>query len=449
MQNQSFPQNQSDNSQIPDYLRTSSTTPIPADDNAAANLIRQKLAAIYADEPDAHQEAAEVAAMQMPMSRHQQYMQSLQASGRSWVDIQNAWHAYYQGLSDQEKHEVWQEFYAASQPTTPFQQQVYQQSQPQPQAQAQPMAYNPAPAAPTTPMPAPQPQMDTFEPAVIPAHYRTLEPTEVEPSKSELRPSVADIKKRIQQTVIGSNKLQKSDHLKSLGFGLATGAVFVFIIMFGFFNELFISPFIQPSRKASETPIIVNTADAVVGATPKVIIPKINVEIPVDYSQTTTDENAIEAALDKGIVHYPTTVMPGQAGNAAFFGHSSNNIFNPGKYKFAFVLLHKMVEGDTFYLTSGGKSYAYQVISRQVVDPTEVGVLGPVPNETATATLITCDPPGTSLKRLVVVGRQISPDPSGNAAPAGENPILATTTPTTNLPGNGPTLWSRIWNSVF
>jgi sortase (surface protein transpeptidase) len=113
------------------------------------------------------------------------------------------------------------------------------------------------------------------------------------------------------------------------------------------------------------------------------------------------------------------------------------------------VLLHKLVEGDTFYLTYSGKTYAYQVISKRVVQPTEVGVLGPVPNETATATLITCDPPGTSINRLVVVGRQISPDPSGNATPAANNPILATTTPTTNLPGNGQTLWSRLWNSVF
>jgi sortase A len=220
-------------------------------------------------------------------------------------------------------------------------------------------------------------------------------------------------------------------------------------VLFGFFNEVIISPFIQPSRKISETPIIVDTASAPVSSNPEVIIPKINVEIPVDYSQTTTDESAIENALDKGVVHYPTTVMPGQAGNTAFFGHSSNNIFNPGKYKFAFVLLHKLVEGDTFYLTYNGKNYAYQVISRRVVEPTEVSVLGPVANETATATLITCDPPGTSLHRLVVVGRQISPDPGGNAAPAANNPILATTTPTTDLPGNGPTLWSRLWNSVF
>lgn len=441
-----YPQNDPlnpDDSNLPDYLRTSSASPRSDntdDPNAAANLIRQKLEAIYADEPNAQQEAQEVMTTQAPLSRHQQYMQSLQASGKSWAEIQNAWHAYYQALSDTEKHEVWQEFYAANRSATPFQQHVYEQDQ----AKA---------ATPGQDMPEPASHVDEFKPAVIPANYTSSKPVEIAseltPVKEISRPTVADIKKKLLNTVSAGGTLKKKDHLKSLGFGLATGAVVVFIFLFGFFNEVFISPFIQPSRTASETPIIVNTASAPLSTTPEVIIPKINVEIPVDYSQTTTDESAIENALDTGVVHYPTTVMPGQAGNAAFFGHSSNNIFNPGKYKFAFVLLHKLVEGDTFYLTYNGKNYAYQVISRQVVDPSDVGVLGPVTGETATATLITCDPPGTSLHRLVVVGRQISPDPSGNAAPSGNNPILATTTPTTSLPGNGPTLWSRLWNSIF
>ncbi|HVI60559.1 MAG TPA: class E sortase, partial [Candidatus Saccharimonadales bacterium] len=139
--------------------------------------------------------------------------------------------------------------------------------------------------------------------------------------------------------------------------------------------------------------------------------------------------------------HYPTTVRPGQQGNAAFFGHSSNNIFNKGKYKFAFVLLRTLQNGDTFYLTYEGKVYAYKVISKTVVEPSQVGVLGPVPGQTATATLITCDPPGTSLKRMVVVGQQISPDPAGNAAAAAGTGEAVTGD---SLPGNGPTLWGRL-----
>jgi len=193
------------------------------------------------------------------------------------------------------------------------------------------------------------------------------------------------------------------------------------IFLFSFFNEVIIAPFIQPSRVAAATPIIVDANTVAPSANPEVIIPKINVEIPVSYSQTSTNESAIETALEDGIVHYPTTVKPGELGNAAFFGHSSNNIFNKGKYKFAFVLLHTLVPGDTFYLTANSKVYVYKVITKTIVPPTEVGVLGPVPGQTATATLITCDPPGTSANRLIVVGQQISPGP-GRQRPSRQRP---------------------------
>lgn len=462
MQNPLFPSNDNQASQIPDYLQTRQVSdaayatqlpqspveteanfqaaPIPERNNAA-DLIRQKVAAIYDNEPDAARELQEVIGTRSPLSKHQQYMQGLNDSGRSWAEIQNAWHEYYSELPDAEKHEVWQEFYSANQTSTPAQQQIHHRDL-LAAAKALPAA------GPTQERTI---QYNQSGPSVIPADFSPKSPSEQPSSEkpSSPRPTVADIKQRIRDTVSAGGKIQKKQHFQSLAFGLASGAVVVFIFLFGFFNEVFITPFVQPSRKATETPIIVNTASAVVGTTPKVLIPKINVEIPVDYSQTTTDEKAIETALDKGIVHYPTTVRPGQPGNAAFFGHSSNNIFNPGKYKFAFVLLHKLVNGDTFYLSYEGKAYAYEVISSRIVKPTEVGVLGPVPGQAATATLITCDPPGTSINRLVVVGKQISPDPGGNTAPPATAPILAATDPAAGLPGNGPTLWSRMWNSIF
>ncbi len=458
MQNPLFPtssdntgQNNNSGSTIPDYLRTPSTTPkkvinplAPSDPerNAAADLIRQKLDALYANEPAAKEELAEVAAAQQPLSVHQRFMQGLQASGRSLAEIQAAWHGYYTSLPDSEKHTVWQEFYAANQNNTPYQKHLQQRDQT--------AARQPQPAASTGPV-----AITVEEPTYMPP--RPAAPYTSRGRKKLSKPSipspstqtVAELKRRIQNTVKANKHVTKSN-FQSLAFGLACGAVVLVIFMFSFFNEVVISPFIQPSRTASETPVIVDPASAVTSKDPKVIIPKINVEIPVDYSQTTTSEAAIETALDSAVVHYPTTVKPGQAGNAAFFGHSSNNIFNPGKYKFAFVLLHKLTNGDTFYLTSEGKTYAYEVISSRIVKPTEVGVLGPVEGQTATATLITCDPPGTSINRLVVVGKQISPDPAGNTAPATTpTPTPAITATDTSLPGNGPTLWGRIWDSIF
>jgi sortase A len=258
--------------------------------------------------------------------------------------------------------------------------------------------------------------------------------------------SAAEIKEAIRNRVTAGGKLKGKHNLQSLLFGVGTGLIAVFIFLFGFFNEVLIAPFIQPSRTAAATPIIVDPNSVQVGDTPQVIIPKINVQIPTDYSQTSTSEAAIQDALENGVVHYPTTKRPGEVGNAAFFGHSSNNIFNKGKYKFAFVLLSELVEGDTFYLTYNGKAYVYRVTSKRIVQPTDVGVLDDTPGK-STATLITCDPPGTSLHRLIVVGEQISPDPSGNATE--RTTPVPTVTSSRQLPGNGPTLWTRIWRAVF
>jgi LPXTG-site transpeptidase (sortase) family protein len=146
--------------------------------------------------------------------------------------------------------------------------------------------------------------------------------------------------------------------------------------------------------------------------------------------------------LEEGVLHYPTTVKPGEHGNAAFFGHSSNNIFNKGKYKFAFVLLNRLEPGDVFYLNYNGKQYAYRVYDKRIVSPDQFWVLN-TRDKADTATLITCDPPGTTINRLVVTGEQISPNPNNNQKSAQAD---VQQSQARQLPGNAPSLWSRLWD---
>ncbi len=400
----------------------------PASSNHAADVIRQKLAKIYADEPDAKQEADEVAVIPQ-RSNHQEYMYRLSTSGKSLAEIQTEWHNYYVGLSDEGKHEVWQEFYVNNEKQST----TVQLPNAHPSTQKKPG--------------------DTGQPAIVVSEHSVVTPAIERPRRLPKKPALRDlrspqnIKKTIVDHVSAGGKLNHKHHLQSLLFGLGSGLIVVIIFLFGFFNEVIIAPFIQPNRTASATPIIVDPNNVETSSTPQIIIPKINVQIPVDYSQTTTSEKSIENGLDNGIVHYPTTERPGQNGNAAFFGHSSNNIFNKGKYKFAFVLLHELVPGDTFYITNDGKTYIYKVTKKYIVKPTDVYILDDIPGQTATASLITCDPPGTTINRLVVVGEQISPNANGNTASTVSAPQAATTKDT--LPGNGPTLWTRMWRSIF
>jgi LPXTG-site transpeptidase (sortase) family protein len=380
------------------------------DSELAAEVIRAKVARLYEDEPDALTEVAE-AEQTTQRSSHQQFMYELSTSGKDLATIQTEWHNYYQGLPASDKHQVWHEFYAS-------QSSVTHQS-----------------------------------PKVQDAHRVAEHKQEAATSKRKRQtPALRDVRSKkevqaaIRNHVSAGGKLSTRQHIQSLLFGLSMGLVVMLIFLFGFFNEVVIAPFIQPSRTSAATPLIIDSNSVPPSSKPEVIIPKINVQIPVDYTQTTTDEKQIENALDSGIVHYPTTVKPGELGNTALFGHSSNNIFNQGKYKFAFVLLHTLVPGDTFYLTYNNKVFVYKVITKTVVEPTEVGVLGPVAGQAATATLITCDPPGTSLRRLVIVGQQISPDPSGNTNAAAA-PTTQNSTVSAALPGNGPTLWGRVVGS--
>ncbi|MDB5170398.1 MAG: hypothetical protein JWO35_92 [Candidatus Saccharibacteria bacterium] len=404
------------------------TTPQPTpqgtpDAEAAADVIRDKVSRIYAAEPDAIQELTETEHVQR-RTKHQQFMHELSTSGKDLATIQTEWHNYYQNLPPDQKHQVWQEFYSSQSVLTN------------------------GPAASATPHTPADPQ-------ALAEHKQQAASTSTRAKKAAAKPkrpkprklrdarSTKEVQSAIRDSVTAGGKLKAKHHLQSLLFGLGMGLIVVMIFLFGFFNEVIIAPFIQPSRAAASTPLIVSNTSIAASAQPEVIIPKINVQIPVNYDGNTTDEASIENDLESGVVHYPTTSEPGQNGNAAFFGHSSNNIFNKGKYKFAFVLLHTLVPGDTFYLTYNSKVYVYKVISKNVVEPTQVEVLNPVAGQTATATLITCDPPGTSLHRLVIVGQQISPDPSGNTVATTASTAVSDA-PATALPGNGPTLWTRL-----
>jgi LPXTG-site transpeptidase (sortase) family protein len=400
----------SDDKQKSDQFSASFSLPDDAknpegDKNPAADLIRKKVNAAYEHEPSARAEAEEVNDLpaKTHRSKHQQFIYELTNSGRPLHEVQTAWHEYYAGLPDHEKHEVWQEFYN-----------VHAQT-----------AHHPAVSH------------TAARPELPSSLSRRVHHTLVKPASKYL-PRTKTVHEEPHRAHHAPKK--KASPLHSVLFGLGVGSITILVFLFGFFNERIIAPFIQPSRNTTNIPIIDTSAAAT--SNPEIIIPKINVEIPVVYDVNTINEQAIETGLERGVVHYADTASPGQDGNVVIVGHSSNNIFNPGKFKFAFVLLHQLQPGDTFYLIKDGKRYTYQVYTRKVVSPTDVSVLG-LTDKPATATLITCDPPGTSNNRLVVTAEQISPDPVANAALASHNTLAQTAS---IVPGNSPTLWTRIIN---
>ena len=174
-----------------------------------------------------------------------------------------------------------------------------------------------------------------------------------------------------------------------------------------------------------------------------IIIPKINVDAPVNYDVSTEYNDQMEA-MRNGLAYFGipgANSKPGQVGNTPIAGHSSNDVFETGNYKFIFAQLEKMTEGDIIYANYQGTRYTYKVVKTEVVLPSEVSRLV-YPTDKPLLTLITCTPLGTAQKRLLVTAEQVNPSPtSSQPAPAAPSAGSANTT----LPGTEPTLIERLF----
>lgn len=214
-----------------------------------------------------------------------------------------------------------------------------------------------------------------------------------------------------------AEKARKSRHFLPIMSAVVIALVFVFLQ----YNRQLVASvqaYVSPGSIAPQNIVLDPTTNVEVDDEPRLIIPKINVDAPVVYGLESIAEGPVQEALDHGVVHYPipgANSVPGQVGNTAILGHSSNDVFNTGAYKFIFVQLDQLNEGDTFYAHYEGTRYTYSVTGKEVIEPTEVNKLV-LDTDKPMMTLITCTPPGTALKRLIVYAEQISPDPAAATA---------------------------------
>lgn len=106
--------------------------------------------------------------------------------------------------------------------------------------------------------------------------------------------------------------------------------------------------------------------------------------------------------LKESLIHYPGTAQPGDLGNGVIFGHSVlPQFFNPKNYLTIFSTLHTLDVGDDLTIQSGPATYTYRISSMYVTTPEDLTPLAQSYGS-RTLTLITCTPPGTYLKRLII-----------------------------------------------
>ena len=106
--------------------------------------------------------------------------------------------------------------------------------------------------------------------------------------------------------------------------------------------------------------------------------------------------------LTKSLIHYVPKSMPGEFGNVSIFGHSTlPQLYNEKDYKTIFTYLPSLEKGDAIFVEVGDLEYEYEVTDMFVVNPDKISVLDQQ-YDAAYLTLVTCVPPGTFWKRLIV-----------------------------------------------
>lgn len=115
--------------------------------------------------------------------------------------------------------------------------------------------------------------------------------------------------------------------------------------------------------------------------------------------------STVDYDLSKHLVHYVGTALPGEKGTAVILGHSTlPQLFDKDNYRTIFATLHKLKTGDEFYVKINGASYKYKIFSIFITDASSTNIFSQS-YDSSYVTLVTCTPPGTVWKRLIIKGR--------------------------------------------
>jgi len=237
----------------------------------------------------------------------------------------------------------------------------------------------------------------------------------------------------------------KKTHRKRHLMPIVAGVAVVLLILFLQYNRLIFAPimaYVSPGNApASEIEAIDPTITQAVSADPRLIIPKLNVDVPIHFGIQLSE---VMSAMNNGVAHYRiagASAYPGEIGNLVITGHSAGDVYSSNPYKYIFSGLERLEDGDLIYINYNSVRYTYRVIKKEVVEPSNVASLV-VDTDKPLLTLVTCTPLGTSRYRLLVTAEQISPSLEG----AEEAEQYTPTDNSESLPSNEPSFFEGIWN---
>lgn len=135
-----------------------------------------------------------------------------------------------------------------------------------------------------------------------------------------------------------------------------------------------------------------------------IVIPKIGASVKVTPNIDPANPEEFLPVLKEGVAHAKGTVFPGMIGNTYLFAHSANNWWEAGQYNAVFYLLKDLTIGDEVIVFFEDRRYDYVVSESFLTEPDDVSLLtGAQQDKREQLILQTCWPPGTPLKRQIVV----------------------------------------------
>jgi len=117
--------------------------------------------------------------------------------------------------------------------------------------------------------------------------------------------------------------------------------------------------------------------------------------------------------LNKSLIQFPGTAMPGEMGDPVIFGHSVlRQFYNPSeknsrRYNSIFSTIMTLKKGDAIYITYAGVKYTYLVQDKIEVKPSDTYILNQK-YDGRRLKLVTCTPEGTYLRRGVILAELVN-----------------------------------------
>lgn len=173
------------------------------------------------------------------------------------------------------------------------------------------------------------------------------------------------------------------------------------------------------SAEKSEAPPDISFLEAILSdgtraqITPKsvdfgIVIPKIGANEEVVLNVDPENQDQYNEVLKHSVAHARGSSLPGLGGSTYLFAHSATTFWDVGRHNALFYLIKDLENGDDIVVFFDKKRHNYKVVDKQTIDAEDTHFLTTDRGEGEELLLQTCWPPGTTLKRLVVIAKPVA-----------------------------------------